>query len=142
MGKGGKIRPSLLASTESIRALELKNRHLRFSFKHLTFANPDFGVNHRDADYFTNVLEQMKELSRFPADQLRGSHSKSVRCHPITWHETTQKDGFTHLNQQLRDMDAWQFQIEKKNYGRVHGLFIDDIFFVVWFDAEHNLYKK
>lgn len=146
MAKGGKIKPSPLATTESIRSLELKNRHLRFSFKHLDLNHRDFSVKHRNSDYFSTVLEKLKELSSFPADALRGNHSKAVRCHPIKWEDTSQKKlnakdrGFAHLNQQLRDMDAWQFQIQKNNYGRVHGLFLDDIFFVIWFDPDHKLY--
>ncbi len=37
-------------------------------------------------------------------------------------------------------MDAWQFQIETNKYGRIHGIFIDDVFFIVWLDPNHRLY--
>jgi hypothetical protein len=137
-----KIRPSILKDVPSIRALELTNKHTRFSFKHLDLAHTAFTVTHRDSDYFCCVLGQLKELSRFPAAELRANHSKAVRCHPITWKETSQPGGFTHLNKQLRDIDAWQFQIEKNTYGRIHGLFLDDVFFVIWLDPEHKLYPQ
>jgi len=45
------------------------------------------------------------------------------------------------LNQQLRDSEPWQFEITKTAHGRVHGLLIDDTFYVVWIDPQHLLYS-
>jgi hypothetical protein len=140
VAKPGKIRPSPLKDLPSIHAIERESGHIRFSFKHLALGHPDFNVGDLDSNYFSVLLEKLKEMSRFRAAELRGSHSRSVRCHPITWPETSQPGGFTHLNEQLRDMDAWQFQIETNNYGRIHGIFIDDVFFIVWLDPNHRLY--
>jgi len=42
----------------------------------------------------------------------------------------------------LKGVEAFQIQIEKSIYGRIHGLFLDDVFFVVWLDCDHKLYPQ
>jgi hypothetical protein len=134
------VRTSPLESIPDIRTLELRSGNLRFSFKHLDLADSDFSIAHRDSEYFCGVLEKLKSLSAMRATELRANRSKAVRCHPIKWNDTTKQAGFHCLNKQLRDLEPWQLQIEKEIYGRMHGFFIDDIFFIVWFDSEHRLY--
>lgn len=136
------IRPSLLPKSEDIWAIEQKSGNLRFSFKYVDLNHETFTFSERDNEYFQRLFDRLKSLSQMRAAEMRGSNSKALRCHPITWAATKMPDGFTHLNKQLRDLDAWQVQIEKELYGRLHGFFIDDVFFVVWFDPEHSLYSN
>ena len=44
------------------------------------------------------------------------------------------------LNEQLRGEDAWEFEITRNEHGRVHGLLLDETFYIVWIDPDHNLY--
>jgi hypothetical protein len=74
--------------------------------------------------------------------QILSNHSKALRAHPIDWDKTTEPDGFTCLNEQLRSLDGFQIEIEKELYGRIHGFPLENIFFIVWLDPDHNLYKK
>jgi hypothetical protein len=34
-----------------------------------------------------------------------------------------------------------QFSLSSNKHGRVHGFFIDEVFYVVWLDADHLLYS-
>lgn len=70
----------------------------------------------------------------------RGVPTKQVRNHKIDFAATSEPTGFTTLNKQLRSKEPWQFEITKSQHGRVHGILIDDVFFVVWIDPCHNLY--
>jgi hypothetical protein len=54
--------------------------------------------------------------------------------------DTTEKDGFAHLNEQLRQIPAYQFQVSSNEHGRIHGLVIGNIFFIIWLDPDHRLY--
>lgn len=71
--------------------------------------------------------------------ELFSSQSKALRAHSLDWARTSKPDGFAHLNEQFRAMEAYQFQLSKHK-GRVHGFFVDVTFHVVWLDPDHNLY--
>ncbi len=73
-------------------------------------------------------------------NELRTNKSRSLRAHSIVWEETTEPAGFSHLNEQLRGVRGYQFEVSQGE-GRVHGLFIDDSFYIVWLDPNHELYK-
>ena len=53
---------------------------------------------------------------------------------------TTRPDGFTALNDRFRGYPGWQFCISANEHGRVHGIIMDDTFYVIWLDKDHNLY--
>lgn len=72
---------------------------------------------------------------------LHASQSKSVRFHVVEWDETTQRAGFTHLNEQLREHPAYQFQVAK-NGPRVIGIPLGNVFYICWIDWDHQLYPK
>jgi hypothetical protein len=74
------------------------------------------------------------------ASELQQNKAKALRCHRVAWDETSEPNGFTSLNLQLRDLPAWQFEISVNEHGRVHGFFIDRTFYLVWIDPEHLLY--
>jgi hypothetical protein len=115
---------------------------IKFSFKYLDLSNPKFQVGHRGGRYVTKLVERLRDVSCL--DVVSGflcNRSSALRAHPITWRGTTEKNGFSGLNEQLRDIDGYQFEVSKKSHGRVHGFVIDSIFFVVWLDPDHKLYK-
>lgn len=70
------------------------------------------------------------------------NRSQSLRAHPIEWPGTTEPQGFIHLNSELRESPAHQFSVSANEHGRIHGFCIDNVFFVVWFDPDHNLHRK
>lgn len=45
------------------------------------------------------------------------------------------------LELMVRREAPYQFQIFANEYGRVHGFFSENIFYIVWLDPEHNLYS-
>jgi len=114
---------------------------IRFSFKYLDFSNPKFQVKHRDGEYLHKLTDRLKNYSSMNmTEQFLASKSKSTRFHPIKWCDTTEGDGFYCLNEQLRSLDGYEIQVEKKKYGRIHGFILDNVFFVVWLDPDHKLY--
>ncbi|QOY92198.1 hypothetical protein IRI77_30170 [Paludibaculum fermentans] len=115
---------------------------LVFSFKHLDLAtNPKFTLDRCREGYLSKLLERLKALHGFKVSELKHNKSKSLRCHSLDWNATTEPGGFRCLNDQLRSLPAWQFEVSSNEHGRVHGFFIDQTFFVVWVDPEHRLYQ-
>ena len=120
----------------------LSDGNITFSFLHLDLvANPKFTLNRCQAGYLEKLLERLKSLNAMTAKDFRETKSKSIRAHTHDWTQTTEKQGFTSLNQQLRDLQGWQFQITSNDHGRVHGFFVDRTFFVVWLDPDHLMYS-
>lgn len=117
---------------------------LLFSFKHLQLEHPKgkFCIREKNSAYFFKLLSRLKDISTLKASVLRGLGGKSLRAHPIDWQETSEKNGFSQLNEQLRSITPYQFQISANEHGRLHGFFIDQVFYVVWLDPDHELYPK
>lgn len=113
---------------------------VRFSFRHLTFSDkfhlPDDNVGR----YVQTLLERLRDVSTMKVFEIKGS-GKGLRCHSINWSGTTEPDGYKHLSPQLQDCEPRQFSLSANNYGRVHGILIDNVFYVVWLDPGHALYK-
>lgn len=133
------IRPTALP-TGTIRATELASRRMRFSFRYFQGDHPAFSIRNRDGSYLAKLLERLKALSAMTAEEVRTNKSKALRAHTILWMETSQPRGFAQLHEQLQAEQPWQFEVSANEHGRVHGFFIDEIFFVVWLDPNHNLY--
>ncbi|NER33336.1 MAG: hypothetical protein F6J93_04585 [Oscillatoria sp. SIO1A7] len=87
------------------------------------------------------MLLRLKDLSRITYNEFVSNQSPSLRSHKIYWPQTTEPNGFTCLNAELREQQAFQFEISANQYGRIHGFFINNIFYVVWLDPNHNLYS-
>jgi hypothetical protein len=120
-----------------------RDAEIYFSFKLLDlYSNVKFGLRHCGDGYWEKLLVRLRDVCGMRVDDFRGLPTKQVRNHPITFSETSEPDGFKTLNGQLRDKEAWQFEITKSEHGRVHGILIDEVFYVVWIDPCHNLYRK
>ena len=115
---------------------------LSFSFKHLDLhTNPKFALSRCASGYLPKFIERLKALHGFTVSELKNTKSKSLRAHTLDWNDTSEPDGFRCLNEQLRGIPAWQFEVSSNAHGRFHGFFIDRTFFIVWIDPEHLLYR-
>lgn len=116
------------------------NYGLTFSFKYLDLQDRhgDFSLDHSEDGYTKTLLSRLKGLSGMTISEFR--HNKGLRAHPIDFSGTAHKKGFSHLNEQLRDKEPWQFQLTSNKHGRVHGLLIAEIFYVIWLDPDHRLF--
>lgn len=113
---------------------------IRFSFKFLNICDK-FHLN-VEIKYLHTLVERLKNISGMTLNEFKETGpNKSLRIHPLRWHETTEPKGFVHLPEQLRQCEPWQFQLTANAHGRIHGLLIDEIFYIVWFDPEHKLYS-
>jgi len=132
-GRGGKI-PA---------APEIPEDTVCFSFKHVDLtSNEKFGIAQcgDPAGYIEKLVHRLRDINGMTPNQFRFSGSDALRCHPIEWKKTSEKNGFRHLNKQLQDNSPWQFSVSANEYGRVHGFFVNSTFFIVWLDPKHRLY--
>jgi hypothetical protein len=113
---------------------------LRLNFKHLDLTNPKF--HHRDCPdgYLEKLLGRLRDLGTYTVKSFRTQHTGALRNHPIDWTRSSEPNGFTCLNEQLRSEEAWQFGISGNEHGRIHGFLIDYTLYIVWVDPKHQLF--
>lgn len=121
---------------------QLPDGLMRFSFRHYQktekFCQPPNGDN---PGYSEKLLERLRDISSFTVSDFRKNQSKALRAHRHNWDETTEPNGYAHLSEQLRQCEPWQFSLSANEHGRVHGILIDEVFYVVWLDPGHKLYE-
>jgi hypothetical protein len=126
-----------------INTIEVRDLPLRFSFKYLDLhTNAKFCLDHCESGYLEKLLLRLRDVNGFTVNEFRTNRDASLRAHIHDWRKTSEPQGFSSLNAQLRSAEAWQFEITKKVHGRVHGILLDDTFYVVWLDPKHHLYPK
>jgi len=135
-----------------IRKLKLETRSTRiaktpvddtqkvsFNFKHLCTSHAKFCYSSCEKEYFQKLLSRLKDVSTWTAKELRTDHSKTLRSHQINFDSWGITERGFNLGEDIGD-DAWQISISANAYGRIHGYFIANIFYIIWLDPEHKLY--
>ena len=116
---------------------------IQFSFKLLDLdSNRKFGLHHCHSSYWKKFLLRLKDVNAMKVREFRGTPSSQLRNHKISFKDTSEPAGFKQLPEQLRSAEAWQFELTQHVHGRVHGILINQTFFVVWLDPCHRLYDK
>lgn len=122
-----------------IELTKLKPQGISFSFKYYQNGHNKFSCNEKAATYWLTLIERLKALSGLSHRELLMNRSSSLRCHPIKW-ENTSENGFGLPNEEQLVDTPYQFSLSSNEYGRVHGFFIDEVFYIVWLDPDHLLY--
>lgn len=123
--------------------MQAHNEYVRFSFKYLELQNTKYSPpdSSEKPNYLEGFLDKLKNISTMKPQEFRQA-GKSLRSHPINWCNTSEPDGYSHLPVHLQECEPWQFSLSRSELGRVHGFWIDDIFYPVWLDHEHLLYPS
>lgn len=114
---------------------------ISFSFRYYQDGKDKFSIEGRDARYLASLLRRLRDLSQLNSQEVINNQSKSLRCHGIVWKNTTEPNGFGIPNEEQLVNVPYQFQISANEYGRVHGFFSENVFYIVWLDPDHNLYS-
>ncbi len=107
------------------------------SFKHLNLTDK-FTPKGREAEYIITALGRMREMCKLKPQELKQS-GKVWRCHTIKWDETSEPKGYEAMPKSFQDSEPMQISLGKAD-GRLQGYFVGSTFYVVWFDAHHQLY--
>ena len=118
----------------------VSSQNISFSFQYYQDNHDKFRAKDLDSSDFLNLIERLKSLSSQSPQELRNNTNGALRWHEIKWDETTEK-GFGFPGEKDIVRVPYQFSISKNN-GRVHGFFINDVFYIVWLDPKHLLYSK
>ena len=142
-----KVRRSKLPESNSAiseakqTAQKFASELINFSFKYLTEQNEKFQCYREAHVYYHDFLKRIKALSTLKIMEFLSNRSDALRAHPIVWEKTTEKKGFgIPAEDQIVDT-PYQFTLSANENGRIHGFFIQNTFYIVWFDKDHALYS-
>lgn len=117
----------------------VEDNKIVFSFKSLE-KNEYFNLDSTCENWSNELFEIMKTVSSFSTNDIySGRYSgrnTTLRIH--------QHEGATppcNLPNSVSLDDMWQIRISQAK-GGIHGIFSDNIFYVIWFDPQHNLYPS
>ena len=112
-----------------------------FSFKYLDVqGNAKFLFQHCDGEFLEHLILELQRLSAGTVSEFC-EYDHERQSHAIRFGETTEPAGFTHLGEQVEPEEFWQFGFRRDRPWRVHGFFIDSVFYIVWLDPHHRLYR-
>ena len=115
-------------------------KKVSFNFRRLEEKLEKFNYSCRDSKYFCTLMKRLKDISTMDKIDMTVRNKRALRCHAIDFKsETVTENTFGVLGEDVED-DAWQFQLSSNKHGRVHGYFVENVFYVVWLDPEHQLY--
>ncbi len=112
-----------------------------FSLKYFQSDHQKFSPAGRESTYLIALLERLRDVSSWNAKDLMNSRSKTLRCHPIDWDDTTEKCFGIPGEEEIINI-PYQFSLSSNEHGRIHGFFINEIFYIVWLDPDHQLYRS
>jgi hypothetical protein len=113
---------------------------LKFSFRHLDTQTEKFLISRCNHEFLRQLLLTIQDFSSWTVEQFCDQNNHERR-HVIDFLVTTERGGFQNVDtDQLAYHDSWQFQLSPLHDWRVHGILIDDTFYVVWLDPDHLLY--
>jgi hypothetical protein len=111
---------------------------VRFSFKYLDLESEKFAFGRCESDFLRCLLDEFKSLSACNVSEFC-EYDNDRHSHAIVFPDTTEPCGFPGIEDQAEPEVCWQFGILRDRPWRVHGFFIESVFYVVWLDPEHRL---
>lgn len=116
-------------------------KKVSFSFKYLKEGGTrcNFKYKEQKSKYFLDIIHRFKDLGNWTRTEISQNGGKALRCHPIDFSESRIPEDTFGLSVKGADDNAYQISVSKAR-GRIHGYFEDEIFYVVWFDPEHELF--
>lgn len=115
----------------------IKQKGLLFSFSAFDRTHKLFNLGGSGKDktvggqWFLKLLDCLKSVSGKSITELMNRSTHDL--HPIDWDKANTRPPVGY-----EQLEYWQFRLDKSN-GRVIGIIIDNIFYVVWLDPYHNL---
>ncbi len=117
---------------------EIENRKIKISFEFFDSKNKYFSLGDIEIEWFSDLFEELKELSKITKKQLFTEYKKKYKPHPYNNEKALNyKDEYL-TNPQY---DGVQIRLDKSS-GRIHGFFIENVYYIRFLDRRHNMYNS
>lgn len=122
-----------------------ENRSLRFSFKHVDTKHAIFPLSACDGEFLSSLVTALHRYSSFTVEQFADNNNDEHR-HTFEFTEDLAASWLTDAAEELRQELPWQFAVCPEEHApprsgwRVHGIVLEDVFYVVWLDPDHLVF--
>jgi hypothetical protein len=122
-------------------------QNIKFSFKHLDQENEKYALSKCCATFYANLVLALVRNSKLTVEEFRAADHDEGR-HPLYFPDTSEPEGFPLDPETLGLEEPWQIRLcpnihrPPESAWRLHGVLLNDVFYVVWFDYEHLLYQN
>jgi len=128
--------PNISQQSEIIRQRFLPSEEgITFSFEAIE-TNEFFNLDSTCVNWSSELFIMLKNVSKIQKKHLISGAYKTYRVHS---HESATPP--CPLPENVSQKDLFQIRISKSK-GGIHGVFTDNIFYVIWFDPLHNMYPS
>lgn len=116
---------------------ESDNKNIVFSFRAIE-KNKYFNLDSTCPNWSQELFDTMKTVSNIAVkDVYAGKYSGKNSTLRIHQHQNVKCPCELPSSVDIKDM--WQIRISRSK-GGIHGVFYENVFYVIWFDPHHNLY--
>lgn len=112
---------------------KLESHGITFSFE-IYQKTEYFNLDVTCPNWSSELFDMMRDISQKTSQELLTQKNKTYRIHA---HESATPPNPFPPN--VAAKDCYQIRLGKSK-GGIHGVFIDDVFFVLWLDPLHNMY--
>lgn len=117
--------------------IENNNQKVLFSFEAVE-KNEYFNLDGTCQNWAADLFDTMQKVSKIQMKEIyAGKYSGKNSTLRIHQHEDAKPPCKVPFQFSLDDM--WQIRISRSK-GGIHGIFFDNVFYIIWFDPQHNLY--
>ncbi len=117
--------------------IKLLNNNIIFSFESLKY-NEFFNLDGTCVNWSSDLFDMLKTISSININEIHaGSYSRKGSTLRI--HNHNNADPPCDIPDNIELQDLWQMRISKSK-GGIHGVFYENIFYVIWLDPQHNMY--
>lgn len=115
----------------------LEEQNINVSFQFFDRTNEMFNLGSAEKEWYLSFLDTIQLLSQITKKELFGIYRERFKPHPYQREKVNFKDDLL-LDPQT---EAYQLRISKGN-GRIHGLFIENTYYIRFLDNNHNMYDS
>ena len=140
--KTTKKKKTLLSPYDEKKIQEHYKERLSFSFCFFDRTREEFNCGGAESSWFIGLMDRLRDLSQLTISQFKDPATQErLRIHNHSWELVQDKLNLSEqwINQYAEDGRFYQISISKAK-GRIHGFMIENTFFIVWLDPDHNLY--
>ncbi|WP_312373021.1 hypothetical protein [Lachnoclostridium sp.] len=127
---------SLPAEKEKFKTIKEKNRstHIMFSFESIDLSHEYFNLDGTCINWTLTMMESLRDISNKDRNEIVSRSVGKIRFHN---HESNKAQFKPPYN--LDDSEFYQIRFGKSK-GGIHGVLVENIFYVIWLDPQHNMY--
>ncbi len=121
-------------------------QRIRFSFEYYDIEGDRYCLSKGSSQQVREALKRLKQVSANTFKQLQ-AQGEIYHFHPVDWDLTAEKDGFANTgetNSDVTKLQPFQFALLSVSgqKARVFGAYSQGIFFIVWFDLNHQIWPS